>query len=183
MRPFVLLILLVVCFVNVTSHQSGSQTRAQELAASFNKHKSATKEKNGVRIEKYKDVRSEPVAKQNKSDYSGVYEVPELGYVINLQVSTDGQVQADGFESKGEGYQRSRPFRLENARIEGALLTAARVYDDGTKDKFEGVFITRTAHNSPTDIGVSTFGLGVVLGTPFERDGLSYEKLFYQFKH
>jgi hypothetical protein len=134
-------------------------------------------------MEKYKDVRSEPVARQNVNDYSGVYEVPELGYVINLQVGSDGRAQANGLETKGDGYQGSRSFRLENARIEGALLTGTRVYDDGSSDRFEGVFMTRTVRNSPTDIGVSTFGLGVIPSTRFERGGLTYEKLFYELKH
>ncbi|HKE60164.1 MAG TPA: hypothetical protein VKB46_25810 [Pyrinomonadaceae bacterium] len=183
MQALVLIALLLTSLVCATFPQSASQTRAQEMAASFSKHKSATKEKNGVRIEKYKDVQSETAAKQNPSDYSGAYEIPELGYVINLQVGSDGQVQANGFEAKGNGNRGSRSFRLENARIEGSLLTATRVYDDGTTDKFEGVFITRTVRNSPTDIGVSSFGLGVVLGTPVERDGLTYEHLFYQLKH
>jgi len=34
--------------------------------------------------------------------------------------------------------------------------------------------------NSPTDAGVTTFGLGVVLHTPLELNGVTYEKLFYQ---
>jgi hypothetical protein len=177
MRIFVL-ITLVACVVTATSQQLSGQTRAQEIVASFSKHKSATKEKNGLRVEKYKDVRSEPVAKQNVSDYSGVYEVPELGYIINLQVGSDGRAKANGFETKGDGYQGSRSFRLENAGIEGALLMGTRVYDDGSSDHFEGVFMTRTVRNSPTDVGVTTFGLGVIPNTPFERGGLKYEKLF-----
>ena len=40
----------------------------------------------------------------------------------------------------------------------------------------------RTDRNSPTDPGVTIFGLGVVLTTPFEVNGLTYDKLFYQLK-
>jgi hypothetical protein len=181
MRSLVLVSLLVTCFVVAASQELSAQTRAQELAASFSKHKSATKEKNGVRIEKYKDVRSEAVVKQNPGDYSGVYELVDLGYVLNLQVGNDGRVKADGFEATGANSQ-PRTFRLENAKVDGALLTATKVYNDGSASKFEGVFITRTERKSPTDIGSSTFGLGVVLTTPFEHDGLTYEKVFYQLK-
>jgi hypothetical protein len=182
MRSLVVIALLVVVSVNLASQQLPSQTRAQEIAASFNKYKNAVKEKYGVRREKYKDVRSEPVVKQNSKDYSGVYEVSYLGCVINLQIGSDGRIQANGYETMGESNLQSRSFRLENASIAGALLTASKVYDDGAAEKFEGVFMTRTERNSPTDTGVSLFGLGVLLGKPFEHGGITYDKLFYQWK-
>lgn len=173
MRTFVAIVLLIACGV---AQQISAQTRAQELAAAFNKHKHVTKEKHGVRIEKYKDVRSEPAVKQNIADYSGAYEVSDLGYLLNIQAGRDGTVQAVGND-------RGRTFRLENARIDGALLTASKVYQDGATEKFEGVFLNRTDRNSPTDPGVTLFGLGVVLNTPVEIDGNTYEKLFYGLKH
>lgn len=174
MRTFGVIVLLIASGVSAIAQQV-SQTRAQELATAFNKFKHVAKEKHGVRMEKYKDVRSEPAIKQNIADYSGVYEVSELGYVLNIQAGTNGSVQASGSD-------KGRTFRLENARIEGALLTAAKVYQDGTTEKFEGVFLNRTDRNSPTDSGVTIFGLGVVLNTPFESNGLTYEKLFYSLK-
>ena len=175
MRTFVVIMLSVVCAASVISQQLSSQTRAREIAAAFTKNKHAVKEKYGVRMEKYKDVRSEPAVKSNIGDYSGVYEVQDLGYVISLQVGSDGRVQASGSEN-------SRSFVLENAKIEGALLTASKVYSDGTREKFEGSFLNRTDRESPTDPGVRRFGLGVVLTTPFEVNGLTYDKLFYQLK-
>lgn len=175
MRTFVAIVLLIACGVSASAQQLSSQARAQELATAFNKQKHVVKEKHGFRKEKYKDVRSEPALKQNISDYAGVYEVSDLGYMINIQVGSDGKVQANGNE-------KGRTFRLENARIDGALLTASRVYQDGASEKFEGVFLNRTDRNSPTDPGVTIFGLGVVLNTPFETNGLTYEKLFYGLK-
>ena len=147
------------------------------MAATFTKHKSVVKEKRGVRTEKYKDVRAEPVARPNARDYTGVYEVPDLGFLINIQVSNDGSIQADGFEQG-----RSRAFKLENAKIEGALLTASKVYQDGTTDRFEGVFLNRTSRDSATATGVTTFGLGVNLSTPVEINGITYQRMFYQLK-
>ena len=175
MRTFVLIVLLIACGVGAVSQQLSAQTRAQELAAAFNKQKHVVKEKFGVKREKYKDVRSEPAVKPDIADYSGVYEVTDLGYVINLQVGSDGRIQANGSD-------KGRTFSLENAKIDGALLTASKVYQDGTTEKFEGVFLNRTDRNSPTDPGVTMFGLGVVLSTPFEANGLTYEKLFYGLK-
>jgi hypothetical protein len=178
MRILVVIAFFVVCAVNVVSQQPSTQTKTQAIAAAFNKHKNVVKEKYGVRTEKYKDVRSEPVVKHSVGDYSGAYEVADLGSLIKIQVGSDGRVQASGYEK----VPRSRTFNLENVRIEGALLTASKVYQDGTAEAFEGVFLNRTDRNSPTDAGVTTFGLGVILRTPVEHGGLTHEKLFYQLK-
>src|SRR5262245_50049835 len=94
MRTFVAIVLLIACGVTAVA-QLSSQMRAQELATAFNKQKHVVKEKYGIRREKYKDVRSEPAVKRI-ADYSGVYEVSDLGFVINIQVGSDGSVQANG---------------------------------------------------------------------------------------
>lgn len=175
MRIYVVIALFIACVVNAFSQQLSSQTRAQAIAEAFNKHKNVAKEKYGVRKEKYKDVRSEPLVKPNVSDYSGTYEVGDLDYLITIQVSNDGTVQANGDE-------KGRQFRLENAKIEGALLTASKVYQDGTSEKFEGVFLKRTDRESPTDAGTTTIGLGVILSSPVQLGSLTYDKFFYQLK-
>ena len=182
MRPLAIITLLGFWLipVNATPQESYTQKRTQEIVASFNKQKYAVKEKYGVRREKYKEVRSEPVIKQNIRDYSGVYEVSDLGHLINIQVGSDGNVKAIGSEP-ANGTRPARRFRLEGANITGALLTATKVYEDGATEKFEGVFINRTEFNSPTDNGVSAFGLGVVIN-PVEFAGVTLNKLFYQLK-
>ena len=167
--------------VNAISQESYTQKRTQEIVASFNKQKYAVKEKDGVRREKYKKVVSEPVIKQNIKDYSGVYEVSDLGYRIDIQAGSDGSVKATGSEPANGDTRQARRFRLEGANITGAMLTATKVYEDGATEKFEGVFINRTAFNSPTDNGVSAFGLGVV-GIRVEFAGMTLDKLFYQLK-
>lgn len=175
MRTFVVIAFLVLCAANGYSQQLSSQTKAQEIAAAFTKNKHVVKEKYGVRMEKYKDVRSEPALKSNVRDYAGMYEVPGLGFVIDVKIGNDGTIQAIGSE-------RSRTFTLQKAKIEGALLTASKVYQDGATETFEGVFLNRTDRNSPTDPGVRIFGLGVIPAAPFEANGLTYDKLFYQLK-
>lgn len=178
MRTYFMIVLVVACAVSAVSQQLSNQSRAQTIAAAFNKQKHRVKEKYGVRSEKYKDVRSEPVVKQNVADYSGRYEMTDLGYVINIQVGSDGRVVANGYENNPQ----SRTFTLDNARIEGALLTASKVYQDGTTERFEGVFMNRTHRDSPTDAGVTLYGLGVILAVPVELNGLTYDKMFYQLK-
>ena len=165
--------------VNVTAQQTTEQ-RTQEILASFTKEKHSVKEKNGVRTEKYKKVVSEPAVKENVRDYSGVYEVSDFGYLINIQVESDGSVKAFGSEAATGGSQ-TRNFRLEGAKISGAMLTGMKVYDDGSGKRFEGLFMNRTVFESPTDKGVRTFGLGVV-GDPVEIAGVTLDRLFYQLR-
>jgi hypothetical protein len=169
---------LLVASLSVGSAQLSGQSRAQQIAAAFTKYKHVDKESHGIRREKYKDVRSEPTVRQSVGDYSGEYEVADLDYGLTVEVARDGTIRASGVE-RG---RRTRTFNLENAKIEGAVLTAAKVYHDGTVERFEGVFLTRTDRDSPTDPGVVTYGLGVVLATPLEVGGITYDKLFYQLK-
>ncbi len=175
MRTGVVIAFVIVCTVNIFA-QTPAQTRAQEIAAGFSKNKHVVKEKYGVRSEKYKDVRSEAVVRQNVRDYAGAYELADLGYVINIQVASDGRLEMNAFEN-------NQQVRFENVRIDGALITASKIYQDGSTEKFEGVFLNRTERNSPTDAGVTTFGLGVVPAAPVSAHGLTYDKLFYQAKH
>ena len=177
MRSLALVTLLVAC-PTIAAPQSSGQSRAQQVAAAFTKQKQLVAEKHGVRKEKYKDVRTEPIVKQDITEYSGVYQVADLGDVIDLRVGSDGKIQADGHESN----HPSRTFALENGKIEGAVLTATKVYRDGQREPFEGVFMTRTVRNSPTDSGITTSGLGVMLATPREFSGNTYDKLFYQLQ-
>ena len=177
MRTLALLTLLAAIPGIAASQGVTSPSRAQDLAAVFNKHKQVVKEKRGVRREVYADVRSEPFVAHTIAEYSGVYQVEGLGDVIHLQIGSDGTIQAAGRDS-----EPSRSFVLENARIEAALLTATKVYRDGAAEPFEGVFMTRTERRSPTDPGKSTLGLGVVLHTPREVAGTTYDKLFYQLQ-
>ena len=162
------------------SQESSTQRRTQEIVAYFNKTKHKVVEVYGVKKEKYKRVVCEPSIKQNIRDYSGVYEGSDMGYLINIQVGSDGSVKATGSDPANGSTRPARSFRLEGAKIVGAMLTATKVYDDGATEKFEGVFINRTDFTSPTDKGVSSFGLGVV--GSFEFGGSTFDRLFYQLK-
>jgi hypothetical protein len=158
------------------------EIRTRTIVASFNKKKHVVKEKYGFRKESYKEIRCGPVIKQELKDYSGTYEVSDLGYSINLQVARDGKIEVNGYEPATLDSTSGRQFTFRGARIEGALLTATKVYSDGAVEKFEGIFINRTEFNSPTDSGVSTFGLGVA-GTPIEVvNGLKQDKFFFEKK-
>ena len=160
---------------------AATDSRTRAIGASFNKSKHMVKEKHGVRKEKYLDVRSVPVVKQNPADYSGEYEEAGLGFSLRLRVDRDGKVEGTGYEPLDGDSGVSRSFRLGDGQIRGALITAKRVYADGSSEPLEGVFINKTAFESPTDKGVTAFGLGVI-GKGFQVGGLNIDRIFYQLK-
>ena len=164
-----------------TRVSSSAQTRTQAIAASFSKEKHVVKEKRGVRLEKYKRVVSEPVVKANPQDYSGTYEAPDVGLAVQLRVDRNGSVEGTGYEPTGPDFSVRRTFTLRNGKIDGALLTATQVFANGTQDRFEGVFMNRTSFESPTDKGVTLFGLGVV-GKMITVAGNTNNKFFYELK-
>jgi hypothetical protein len=163
------------------SSQSAVQTRTRAIVASFNKSKHAVKERHGVRVEKYKEIRSEPVIKKNARDYAGSYEVPGLDFAVELRVDPKGSLAGTGYEPVDMDATVLRRFTLRNPRIDGALLTATKVYENGASEPFEGVFINLTSFDSPTDRGVTTFGLGVV-GSSVRVSGVTVDRLFYHRK-
>ncbi len=97
----------------------------------------------------------------------------------------NGKIEASGYEFKDNDTANVRKFVFKDAKIEGALLTAIKLYDDNSTEKFEGVFINLIDIEgiSPTQIERRsiTFGLGVI-GVQTEKDGLKFDKLFYQSK-
>jgi hypothetical protein len=174
MRGLMALTCLLLCPVIATSQQSPRAARAQQIAADFTKHKSVVAIKHGVRREKYKDVRAEPIVTQHVSEYAGRYEASDLGWWIEIQVGDKGQIRGMGDDAG----QPCATFELKNATIEGALLTATKVCRNGTEERLEAVFMNRTDRVSPTDTGTTMFGLGVVLAPPREVSGNTWEKVF-----
>ena len=164
------------------SQQSTAQ-RTSAIVASFNKSKHAIKERHGVRVEKYKEVRSEPAILKNLRDYSGSYEADGLGLSLDLRVDAEGRVTGNGAEAVDDDHTIFRVFTLRNARIDGALLTATKVYERGGTESFEGVFINRTSFDSPTDKGHRSFGLGVVGHTVVLAGGVTIDRMFYERTH
>jgi len=177
------LIALSLLDARAASAQGASvQSRTQAIVASFNKSKHVTKEKRGVRVEKYKEVRSAPALKANVRDYAGSYEADGMGMSLDLKVDANGNVTANGREQLDMDSPVWRTFTLRNARIQGALLTATKVYANGATEPFEGVFINRTSFDSPTDKGETHFGLGVVRTSRLVVNGMTVDRVFYERK-
>jgi hypothetical protein len=156
---------------------ASADARTNAIAASFSKFKSISKEKRGVKKEKYVRVESKPAVLRNPADYSGKYQVTDMDFGLDLNVKSDGTVTGTGYEPLGEGVRRT--FTLRNGKIEGAYLTATKVYADGRTEAFEGAFMNRSRYESPTDKGVTVFGFGTI-GDAIQIDGNTIDRFFYE---
>lgn len=148
--------------------QDSNTSKTQELTASLDKTKYKKKEKKDFVIEIYVDIKNEAIVKA-VADYAGVYESGGEDYRVELNVS-GGKIEGSGydfnFENENSGKPGRQKFTLRDVRIEGALLTATRVYENGETRKLEAVFVNRTAvqGKNPNEIEsrVTSFGLGFI---------------------
>jgi hypothetical protein len=174
-------LVLGLCLAGTEGRGQEPGARARELAAHFNKDKHKVKEKRGLRIEVFLEMRGEPVTKRNPAEYTGLYE-SEPGYAFDLRVGADGSAEGQGAEPAPNG--GARRFTLRGARVSGALLTGTKVYEDGSTEQIEAAFINLKVRHSQTEAGTSLFGLGVVFDPPKTGgDGFDLTRLFYAQKH
>lgn len=161
----IFLIIGLFSAVDACGQTSGAQPqqRAQELAAALDKTKYKNKAKKNFQFEFYLDIKNEVVVK-NTPDYAGVYEAPDFGYRVELRIS-GGKIEGSGYETNYENSSRVN-FTLRDARIEGAMLTADRVYADGTTKRLAAVFVNRTitkgANPNKIESRETKFGLGFI---------------------
>lgn len=149
--------------------------RERELAERFSKTKHKVKERRGVRLEVFVEVRAEPAPRASAAEYTGAY-VAEPGYTLELSVAPDGTAEGGGTEPAAGGPRR---FTLRGARVSGALLNGTKVYEDGGTERLEGLFINLTTRHSRTDAGTTSFGLGVFFDPPRAGEGFQFNRLFY----
>ena len=159
-----LLVLFILCLglTNVVSAQD-AQTKTSELIAALGKTKYKKKEKKYISIEIYVDIKSEAVVKNDVREYSGVYEA-ESDYRLELRVSGKDKVEGNGYDRVNNSNKQN--FTLKDARIEGALLTATKVYENGETLKFEAVFNNRTVQTGKNANQIENretkYGLGFI---------------------
>ena len=161
-----------------------AERKTQDLIAALGKTKYKKKEKKNFSFELYIDIKSEAVVKNDIRDYAGVYQSPYTDYRIELRVSADGKVEGSGHDSGLDDSQKQN-FTLKDARIDGALLTATKVFADGRTEKLEAVFNNRTVveGKNPNEIRSreTKYGLGFIdsFGT---TDGSITNRVFLEFK-
>ena len=143
-RIFILIVALILSIgLSDAAFAQNAEQKTQNLIAALGKTKHKKKEKRNVSFELYIDIKSEAVVKNNVQDYAGVYESSDAHYRIELRVSADGKVEGSGYDSDFNSSLKQN-FTLKDARIEGALLTATKVYASGETKKLEAVFNNRT---------------------------------------
>lgn len=160
------------------SQEVSPAKRVAEILAPLNKKKHLVVEVSGVKKEKYREIRAEPLTLSDLRQYSGTYHVPNPDCSVTVQVGRGGEVTATGYDAPREDGGPARPFTLKDAKLEGALLTGTKLYGDASAEKFEGVFIKQTELNSRADKGVTSYGIAV-LGSQAKNDA-GREVIFYQ---
>ena len=160
-RILVLALVLVFCGALVGSIYAQAD-RTQELVAALDKTKYKKKEKRDIKIEIYVNVKNEAVVKKNAAEYSGIYGDQNAGSRLTLKVASDGSAEGSGYD----GDKGKLNYTLKNARVNGAMLTATKVFDNGETKKLEAVFVNRTVSsgtNADTITSHETaYGLGYI---------------------
>ena len=144
-------------------HVFVSPLRPWELVAALDKNKYKKKEKKGFTVEVYVDVKNEAVVKKDASEYSGVYQDENSGNKLTLKAARDGSVEGSGYDA-GDASKLS--YTLKNARIDGGVLTATKVFANGETKALEAVFVNRTVSSGTNankiDSRETSYGLGYV---------------------
>ena len=180
-RIFIFIVVLVLLIgLSDTVFAQDAEQKTQNLIDALGKTKYKKKEKKDISFELYIDIKSEAVVKNNVRDYAGVYESSAADYRIELRVSADGKVEGNGYDFDLNGSQKQN-FTLKDARIEGALLTATKVFANGETEKLEAVFNNRTVTEgkNPNEINSreTKYGLGFI-----DSWGTITNRVFLEFK-
>lgn len=161
------ILLAAVLFITGVGYEisaQGASDQAQTMASALDKTKYKKKQKRNISVEVYVDVRNVPAVK-NAAAYTGFYDSDN--YTLNLKVAADGTATGTGRDPDANGeWAQTNGFTLQNARVNGAVLTGTKVYENGKSEAFEAVFVNRTVStgknpNSINDRDVD-FGLGFV---------------------
>jgi len=115
---------------------------------------------------KHKEKRFEAVVRMDARDYAGRYVGIDDSYVLEISTEADGRLKITSHEG-------ARRATLRDIRLDGARLTATKVYEDGSTAKFEGLFADRVLN------GERRFGV-VVSGLDIRLEGLTINRTFYR---
>ena len=180
-RIFMLIVVFALCVgLSNNAFAQDAERKTQDLIAALGKTKYKKKEKKNFSFELYIDIKSEAVVKSNVRDYAGIYQSSDANYRIELRVVADGTVEGIGYDFDFNTSQKQN-FTLKDARIEGALLTATKIYADGGKEKLEAVFNNRTVTEgkNPHEINSreTKYGLGFI-----DLQETSTNRVFLEFE-
>lgn len=114
---------------------------------------------------KKKEKRFEPVVKQQPEEYAGQY-IGMQDYYLEGAAVTGGQLAIVSHEG-------GRRATLQNINLDGARLTATRVYPDGTTKDFAATFVNRVLD------GDIRFGI-MVENLEVKFEDLLFNNIFYR---
>lgn len=143
---------------------------AVTLAAGLdkNKYKKKDKSKNGINIsvEVYVDIKNVPEVREPAA-YSGQYVDEYGGFSLDLTVAADGSAEGSGVDTiNGDSEANKLAYSLKNARVQDAVLTADKVFANGTTERLEAVFVNRTTLSGKNadniESRVTAFGVGFI---------------------
>jgi hypothetical protein len=82
-----------------------------------------------------------------------------------LSISSDGKVEGRGYDNSFDVSGRQK-FTLKDARVEDALLSATKIFENGETEQFEAVFsnriVTAGKNSNQIENRASTYGLGFI---------------------
>ena len=118
---------------------------------------------------KHKEKRFEPVVKEDARGYAGRYVGLEDSHWLNVRADDSGRLTMTL-------YEEGRAVPLRDLRLDGARLTATKVYEDGRTAPFAGTFADRVLN------GVRAFGFLAEGSVKLPDGGGVTERLFYRLR-
>jgi hypothetical protein len=115
---------------------------------------------------KNKEKHFDAVARQNVRDYAGRYVGIEDDYVIEVRVGDDGKLAITSREG-------DRTATLSDIKLDGANLSATKIYANGKRASFSATFADRVLN------GERAFGL-LVRNLWIELPGMTATQIFYR---
>ena len=165
-KGVILAVMLGVLGAYAVAAQEAKSVRAESLAAALDKTKYKKKEKRDFMIEIYIDIKNTPAVLANAADYSGTYVCESGESRIALTVANDGSFTASGEDAIDMYGNEHGKFTISDGRINGAVVSGTRVFDNGERQSFEAVFVNRTIKNGKNAGDITStetsFGLGYV---------------------
>ena len=158
----VLWLVTCICVASNIRAQDAAQ-KSKDLVAALDKTKYKKKDKGSVSVEVFVDIKNQPAVRSDATEYSGQY--VSDGYQLSLTVSKDGSASGSGYDSIF-GAEKPVNFALRDAKVNGALLTATKVYANGATLAFEAVFVYRTSRSGTNPNAIAEekteFGIGFI---------------------
>jgi hypothetical protein len=172
-RLTVLTAIAISIFVVGNASAQQLDQRTQSLVAALDKTKYKKKEKKGLSFELYVDVKNTAAVRSNPSEYSGLYDSDQNR--LELNVASNGAATGSGYDDLNNGAGTVK-FTLRDAKVEGALLTGLKVYENGETRKFEGAFVNRTVASGKNVNEIESretkFGIGWLEGGAVVTPGM-----------